>query len=301
MQQNLYSNARIGLKSPRQLQHKTPARVILINGILFESHAIYWADMYAIFFQGIYTPPFLPIEKNDTVVDIGANIGVFTIYAATRTRKQNKVYAFEPFPINFEALQQNIRANRLNNVIPCKLAVSVQSGTELFTDSTDDWRLKIVALIATEKYIEVPSIILEDLMDQNHLEQIDLLKMDCEGSEGIILRSTSRSYLQRIRNISMEFHDRISKLKHDQMRALLEDADFTTNVIWDGKSKLGFLYACMLGGVDKRVSLLYLILPFATLGALRSSHPTIRQIYHSVVRCPKRSCEYGLLLGSRRG
>lgn len=220
--------------------HKTPARVILKNGIRFESHAIYWADMYAIFFQGIYTPPFLPIEKNDTVVDIGANIGVFTIYAATRT--QNKVYAFEPFPINFEALQQNIRANRVNNVIPYRLAVSDQSGTELFADSTD-WRLKKVALIATEKYIEVPSITLEDLMDQNHLEQIDFLKMDCEGSEGIILRSTSRSCLQRIRKISMEFHDRISKLKHDQMRALLEDADFTTNVIWDGKSKLGFLYA----------------------------------------------------------
>jgi len=141
--------------------HKTPARVILKNGVRFESYAIYWPDMYGIFFQGMYTTPFLPIEKNDTVVDIGANIGVFAVYAASRT--QNTVYAFEPYLRNFEALQQNIRANRLNNVKPYRLAVSDKSGIELFSDSIDVGRLKKVALTATEKYIEVPSITLQDL------------------------------------------------------------------------------------------------------------------------------------------
>ena len=113
--------------------HKTPARVILKNGIRFDSSAIYWPDVWAIFYQGIYTPYYLPIEKNDVVVDIGANIGVFTVYAATKT--QSTVYAIEPFPSNFVCLEQNIHINRLGNAIPLRFAVSDKSGTALFLDA----------------------------------------------------------------------------------------------------------------------------------------------------------------------
>ena len=224
--------------------HKAPARVILKNGARFESHAINWPDVYSIFMQEIYTPYYFPIEQNDLMVDIGANIGVFTVYAASRTR--NTVYAFEPFPDNFKALEQNVRANRFHNVMPYQTAVCDRTGTELFLDAgvSQHHRLKKVALGTTEKYVEVPSITLQDFMDTHHIEQIDFLKMDCEGSEGIILSSTPKDYLQRIRKIVMEFHDQISKLKHDQIQELLEDAGFTTNMEWGTeKFKLGFLYA----------------------------------------------------------
>ncbi len=223
--------------------HKTPVRVILKNGIRFESRSIYWADMYSIFFQKIYTPYYLPIEENDVVVDIGANIGVFTIYAAFRTK--NRVYAYEPFQDNYEALGQNIQANGLCNVAPYRFAVSDKSGTELLFDaeSSQHYRLKKVALGATGKYVEVPSITLKDIMDNEHLDRIDFLKLDCEGSEGIIFQSTPEEYLKRIRKIALEFHEDISKLKHNQIESLLREAGFSTNVKWDGKSTLGFLYA----------------------------------------------------------
>lgn len=223
--------------------HKTPARVILKNGIRFESGAIYWADIYAIFFQRTYNPHHLLIEKNDVVVDIGANIGVFTLYAACRT--QNTVYAFEPFPDNYEALQQNIRANGLDNINPQRFAVSDRSGTELIVDTgvSQHHLLKKVAPGAIAKCIEVSSITLKDIMDHNHIDQIDFLKLDCEGSEWIILTSTTQDYLQRIRKIAMEFHDQFSEFKHHQIQNLLEGAGFTTNLAWDGKSNLGILYA----------------------------------------------------------
>lgn len=223
--------------------HKTPARVILRNGIRFESHSIFWPDIYIIFSQGIYTPHNLPIEKDDVVVDIGANIGVFSIYAACKTR--NAVYAYEPFPENYEALEQNLRVNGLSNVKPHRLAVSDTSGIELFFNSgtSQQHHLKKVTSGATNNYMEVPSITLKDIMDDNHIAQIDFLKMDCEGSEGIILRSTPEDYLHRIKKIAMEFHDHLSEFKHDQIRDLLEKADFMTGLFWDGKSKLGYLYA----------------------------------------------------------
>jgi FkbM family methyltransferase len=223
--------------------HKTPPRVILRNGARFDSQSVYWADMYAIFFQGIYTPRYLPIERDDLVVDIGANIGVFSVYAASKTR--NIVYAIEPSPANFQAVQRNILSNKLQNVCALNYAVSDRSGTELFfsTGASQHHRLKKVIHETAAAYIEVPSITLQDLMDRQQIAQIDFLKLDCEGAEEAILQSTPRSYLQRVRKIALEFHDHLTQLNHDGLREHLEDMGFTTRIYWDGKSVLGFIYA----------------------------------------------------------
>lgn len=222
--------------------HKTPARVILKNGIRFNSGAIYWPDVWAIFHQGIYTPHNLPIERDDVVVDIGANIGVFTIYAATRT--QNTVYAIEPFPSNFACLEHNIRANRSSNAIPLRFAVSDKSGTALLLDAgaSQHHRLNSFVPDLTKKCIEVPSITLRDFMDRHQIKQIDFLKLDCEGAEEAILLSTPKAYLQRVRKIAMEFHDQLTHLKHDELRKLLQEAGFSTELKLVQEGPLGFLY-----------------------------------------------------------
>jgi len=224
--------------------HKPLTRIALRNGHHFQAPVIYWCEVNAIYFASIYNPVQLPIEKDDVVVDIGANIGLFTVYAASRT--QNAVYAFEPSPGNFEAFKQNIRANRLNNVIPFQAAVSNVSGIEQFFDSAENpvsCTLKSASSRTAGKCIEVRSTTLQDIIDSNNLERIDFLKMDCEGSEGLILESTSKDCLHRIRKIAMEFHDHISKLKHDDIRQLLQRAGFITSIDHDGKSMLGYLYA----------------------------------------------------------
>ena len=51
-------------------------------------------------------------------------------------------------------------------------------------------------------------------MDANHLERVDLLKMDCEGAEYEILYSTPSSHLQRISEIRMEYHNLDSGDRH---------------------------------------------------------------------------------------
>jgi len=222
--------------------HKTPAKVILKNGIRFDSGAIYWPDMWAIFYQGIYTPHYLPIERDDVVVDIGANIGVFTVYAATKMH--STVYAIEPFPSNFACLEQNIRINRLSNVIPLRFAVSDKSGTAQFlvSGASQHHRLNSFAPDITEKCIEVPSITLQDFMDRQQIKQIDFLKMDCEGAEEAILLSTPKEYLQRVRKVVMEFHDHLTCLKHDELRKLLQEAGFSTELKLEKGGPLGFLY-----------------------------------------------------------
>lgn len=229
--------------------HRMPSRVILKNGTRFESDAVYWADMYAIFFQHIYTPHYLPIEENDIVVDIGANIGVFTVYAASKTR--NTVYAIEPYPHNFDAMSQNVEINQLRNVVPLRLAISDTNGTEMFLASGQSQHHRLQKITfkmlyqesENAQYIEVPSMTLQDFMDRHQLGQIDFLKLDCEGSEESIFQSTPQAYLRRIRKIALEFHDHLTHTKHQELQKFLEHAGFFTQIHWDGKSMLGFIYA----------------------------------------------------------
>lgn len=195
------------------------------------------------YFRNVYSPVNFPIKNNDIVVDIGANIGVFTLFAASRT--QNTVYAFEPFPKNVEYFNRNINKNGLHNVIIHSVAVSDKIGSaKLFLSEISGGHLLFDHNIKgkLEKYTEVPTITLQKIMDDNNLEKIDFLKLDCEGSEGAILASTPRDYLKRIGNIAMEFHDNVSPLKHDDIKRLLEEAGFVTKLNWSGKSPFGYLY-----------------------------------------------------------
>lgn len=68
-----------------------------------------------VWLDGIYCPPGYKIKDKDIVIDIGANIGVFAAYAATRA-EDVEVFAFEPFPENIDWLKKNIADNNLSNV-----------------------------------------------------------------------------------------------------------------------------------------------------------------------------------------
>jgi len=168
-------------------------------------------DWYAIensYIHEVYTPPELSfsIGKNDVVVDIGAYIGDFTLYAARRARV---VYAYEPLPDNYNLLLRNIKLNSLDNVKAFNLAVSGSRGTKSLyipirgLQSASLYRLSDVEYIY---HITVHSVTLEDVLEENSIEKVDLLKMDCEGCEYDALLNTPFRVLRRIRRISLEWH-----------------------------------------------------------------------------------------------
>jgi FkbM family methyltransferase len=224
---------------------KSPKTLILKNGIRIDApeHTDIFPIAREIFVEKAYNPDYLPIEKNDVVVDVGANIGLFTLFAASRT--QNKVYSFEPFPENFEFLGRNIRANNLRNVIARAEAVCDKTGTaRLFLNKTGGRHLLFAGdgKRTLEQYVEVPTTTLQQIMDDNNLKRIDFLKLDCEGSEGLILQTTPTDYLRKIRKIAMEFHDDLSPLHHNEIEKLLINAGFVTKLNWNGRSRTGYLY-----------------------------------------------------------
>ena len=104
-------------------------RYILRDGTRFEAAGGFkerW-EIEDIFFKLAYLPKPLTIRSDDVVIDIGANVGVFSIFAAKHTR--NKVYAFEPFPDNCDIFTHVVTINHLSNVILQQVAVSDCTGS----------------------------------------------------------------------------------------------------------------------------------------------------------------------------
>lgn len=249
-----------------QAKGQEPEKLVLKNGLRIESPIGLRALVNEIFFWKLYNPANLTIGSNDIVIDIGANTGVFTVFAASITH--NTVLAFEPFPDTFEVLQRNIAANNLQHVIASCAAMSGKVGfAKLFLNphdsrqnlltehifheniehfqASEDLNYLKSGIEQSKNYIEVPTTTLPAIMDRHQIEQIDFLKLDCEGSEGSILNSTPKEYLKRVRKIAMEFHDHLSLLNHNQIQKLLEETGFTTKLEWYDKSPhspLGFLY-----------------------------------------------------------
>ncbi|HVS80576.1 MAG TPA: FkbM family methyltransferase [Pyrinomonadaceae bacterium] len=150
------------------------------------------------------TPP-----DDATIVDLGANIGGFSVYAATIARNA-RVYAYEPMPDFYRLMQENVRLNGQTDVIKCfNYAVAGTSADrELFTAGTNFF---FPTLIAPEGAhcagTRVHCTTLAAILDVNRLAQVDLLKMDIEGAEYEILYRTPPEYFARIKEIRMEYHN----------------------------------------------------------------------------------------------
>ncbi len=201
-----------------------------------------------IFHARLYTPDGWDLQAGGVVVDVGANIGIFSVMAAER--RSNRVIAFEPHPENLRFLRRNVSANRMVNVTVCESAVSDQGGWQRLYVNTNAAGHSLCATPAVDngrEVVRVPTTTLPEIMEANHLDRVDFLKIDCEGSEGAILLSTPAGYLKRIGRLAIEFHDNVSVIAHDQMQDLLEKHGFITALKWDGVSPFGFLYACRNG------------------------------------------------------
>ena len=85
------------------------------------------ATIWEIIIKRNYTPKGFEIKPEDCVIDIGANIGIFSLYAAKRAYK-GKVYSYEPFNPHYNRFVKNISLNNLSNVKAFNLAISKKEG-----------------------------------------------------------------------------------------------------------------------------------------------------------------------------
>jgi FkbM family methyltransferase len=176
-----------------------------------------------------YTPERFKIQPADTVIDIGGNIGTFSILAA-KAAHRGRVFTYEPGSENFKLLQQNIKANGVTNVVATHAAVADSDGTiELdLCDGDGGYNSTIRGRLQGVKAKEVVrAISLQRIFDDNGITQCDFMKMDCEGAEYAIVRSLPLEYWRRVSRIALEYHGtELGELRRNvkELVARLEEA-----------------------------------------------------------------------------
>ena len=153
----------------------------------------------------VYDDARFPINADDVVVDIGAHIGGFAVRAAKKAHR-GEVYAFEASSKNYAMLTENRNLNNANNLRIHNKAVSGQRGEMKFYMPDDNGALGSL-LQETDSPLEiVQAVTLDDIIADNHIEQIDYLKLDVEGAEYDILLNCLAETLAKVRRIIMEYH-----------------------------------------------------------------------------------------------
>ena len=216
-----------------------------------ETEAIY----QEIFVDATYLRHGISYADGDCIFDVGANIGLFTLFAHERCRNP-RVYAFEPVPPTFEKLRENIRLYGLDvKLFPFGLSDSTKetnitfyprwSGMSgVYADAAEDERVTraFVNNISTQEGLSSADAdellegrftaetypcrlrTLSDVMREQSVERIDLLKVDVEKSELDVLDGIAEEDWPKIRQLVIEAHDRGGQL--ERMKSLLEGHGF---------------------------------------------------------------------------
>lgn len=126
------------------------------------------------------------LSEGDTVVEVGANLGFYTVRLSDIVGKDGKVITFEPSQVTFDKLENRIKKMNCKNVVLEKMAI---------TDGTKEVRLylsdihsgdNVIFEIEEERHFEVVKAISLDDYFECDMDKINFVKIDVEGAEGYV-------------------------------------------------------------------------------------------------------------------
>lgn len=263
--------------------------MILPNGDKF-----YFVDKFTakyvfneIFNDEVYLQHGISIQDGDVVFDVGANMGMFSVYASKQAKNLH-IYTFEPIPEIFEVLEANL--NNLPNMIknyniglsdkPGEAEINYlphSSGDSSFVPVDLDFKVpkilenyneivvketpaakyvpkflrKFVVRLGLKKYygkgikIQCQLRTLSDIIAENNLETIHMLKIDAENHETQVLQGLKDEDWGKIQQIAMEIHTHIPGGSNllNEMRSLLIKKGFTC---YEGEESLETLWGVFM-------------------------------------------------------
>jgi len=164
----------------------------------------------------------LMAEEGMKAIDIGVDAGVTTVVIAKKVGGRGKVYTFDPVPGHTDTLRKNLDANGLENVSIFQMAVSDEVGT------VDFYGGSIIPAENVEKY-SVKATNLDTFLAEEKVEKIDLINMDCEGSELLVLKGAEKTLKENKVKIFCEIHhgflEQLGQSVQDIVK-YLQDLDF---------------------------------------------------------------------------
>jgi FkbM family methyltransferase len=153
------------------------------------------------------------VASYDTIIEIGANVGVFTTFFGVLLRQAGRggrVYAFEPSRTAFGRLLTNVAANELDNVEPFNMAVAATTGPVDFFEPTGclmngSLRRDFASIFSPDvRKTTVAGLGAHDLATLIPIRGRTLLKIDAEGAESLVLDGLSRILAEHRPDIVLE-------------------------------------------------------------------------------------------------
>lgn len=133
------------------------------------------------------------LKEDDIFIDVGANIGVYSLLAASKISR-GRIFAFEPSMHSLPRLYENISINNLTNIIQVsEKVVSDRVGYQYFNISNMSDYNHIAYLKEEDVGIKIPSISLDKFISEKKLSQIKLIKIDVEGVEFLVLKGLQKN------------------------------------------------------------------------------------------------------------
>lgn len=207
----IYEVEYIGLKFDVRDDYKTDLIVIkeMFDENVYEIHGWHFDDHSGI------------------TIDIGANIGAFAIQAASIGAR--RVYAIEPEPHNFKALERNIALNNLGKKITTfKIGISDFTGEAVISDDGGGSSIKDNATGTT-----ISITTLDLFFKQHDIDNVNVLKIDVEGSEPDIILAASKDTINKCKYIAIEFDVRTGNRLGEVVMKLSETHHVRTMGSWE--------------------------------------------------------------------
>ena len=182
---------------------------------------------------------YFTIEKGDTVLDLGANIGGFSVIASVY--KPEKIICVEADPETFNVLKKNLELNNVKAELINKAVWSEDNVWIPFRIMRNHSNSSTILERKGENYfvIEVPTISLKRLVKD--YGPIDFLKCDIEGAEFEVFLNTPKKYLKKIDKIVLEYHNWSEKYSHRDLIELFEKLGKDIKLL-DSNGELGLMY-----------------------------------------------------------
>jgi FkbM family methyltransferase len=152
------------------------------------------------------TSTLLRFVRPDWVVfDIGAHVGYFALLLSKLVGPKGKVTAFEPFPLNFQALEENIRLNNCSNVVIVNRAVAARSGTMTLRSNDKNQLTYTASLVQGQPIVDVEAVSIDDYTLRQRT-RLQFAMLDVEGAEAEVLKGMRSTLRRDLPMLLIELH-----------------------------------------------------------------------------------------------
>ncbi len=152
-----------------------------------------------IYYHGTYERGFLDFLKKNlknghVFIDVGANIGLVSLLAGKLVGENGKVFSFEPQPEVYNDLQENIKINSLNNILPFNIGLGNENKQMTLFSNLSVNRGASSLIQPSDPSGEFKVVInrLDDFLEKHQIKRVDFVKIDVEGFELEVLKGMNR-------------------------------------------------------------------------------------------------------------